>query len=164
MTYFDIQIIPPTAVQMVTSAEIGLRVKMPDDFKEYLIELESWITKLINEDVISDVTDILSRYPFPMGHDYEKHMILDIFGVSNIWGMYQISKQIPYVNRTEPYTLLPFADNGCGDYFCLSVGDNKYGAVYRWHHEFPEDDEGKLLLLSDSFGAFLSKLERRRTE
>jgi len=164
MKYFDIQTIHTSAIQMVTSTEIDLRMKMPADFKEYLIELESWIIAVRNEDAISDVTDILSRYPFPMGHNYDKHRILDIFGVSDIWGIYQIRKHILDVNRTEPYTLIPFANNGYGDYFCLSVEENKYGAVYRWNHEFPEDDEGKLLLLSDSFGTFLSKLERRRAK
>lgn len=52
-------------------------------------------------------------------------------------------------------SLIPFAYDDCGNIFVLSVRSKDHGIVYLWL-----TDEEELVLLSNSFEAFLSDLEK----
>jgi hypothetical protein len=52
--------------------------------------------------------------------------------------------------------LMPFADNGAGDYLCLRARGEPHGAVYLWNHEGPPGND--LYYVSPSFESWLQSL------
>ena len=56
-------------------------------------------------------------------------------------------------------TLVPFASDGGGNMFCLSVAADDYGLVYYLDFERDSDAEDFKTLVASSFEEFLAKLE-----
>ena len=54
--------------------------------------------------------------------------------------------------------VVPFADNGVGDYLCFDLSEEGSGSVYLWDHEAPADVDD-LHSVSDSFDTWLRSLE-----
>jgi hypothetical protein len=86
-------------------------------------------------------------------NDAQKVELTNIYGLNPVFSPYQIEEiNEPGLGKN----LVPFADNGAGDYICISLNKDEYGSVVVWSHELfdPEKESSNLILVCDNFSEF----------
>lgn len=127
---------------------------LPEDYKsflertnggmpegDYVFEFFDEVTERTNHSVIQEFF-ILSKDETDSYDDLESNCI-------DLWDDEALSKDT-----------LPFALDPGGDYLCLSLGSDDYGAVYLCNHEYDDSETGYLVKskVADSFSAFMEGL------
>jgi hypothetical protein len=139
----------PAPEEGVAAAERQLEVRIPRDYREFLLEVcnggrpEDNVFERMEDEVSTGVVSFLG-----VGHrDDDDDMVK----------VYEIFK-----DRVPPW-LLPVARAEAGNLICISIRPEDEGAVYFWDHELEAEEgesptEENLTLLADSFRGFASAL------
>lgn len=120
--------------------KIGAR--LPEDFREYLLQYNGGLPKPNNFNIHNDCSSIHHMFGIHKGPEYS----------SLKWNV-EIKK------NAIPNLLMPFADDPFGNILCIGVKGDVKGEIYFWDHEVCEDgDWTDIVKISDSFTLFLNSL------
>ena len=99
---------------------------------------------------------------YPVGGDfYGVHEIVPIISTAkDDDNMEKAYKALVKETRGFPGFLVPFASDSSGDYFCFSIRDFDYGAIFCYVHENSDDPDRMLVLLAPSLDAFFSGMRK----
>lgn len=139
----------PAPDEAIAGAERQLEVRIPRDYRQFLLEVcnggrpEDNVFERLDDDVSTGVVSFLG-VGRPDAHD-------------DMVKVYEIFKD------RVPSWLLPVARAEAGNLICISIRKEDEGAIYFWDHELEADEgepptEENLTLLADSFRSFASAL------
>lgn len=133
--------------QRLLTLEKKIGVSLPNDYREFLIQFNGGEPVPEGVWIIEDVDGSCVHEFFGL-HDDPKLLSLDC------------------INNSEfglPESLLPIAGDGLGDYVCLKVTGDDFGAIFFVDHEQHsyEDRESfeGIIRLKESFSEFISSLQ-----
>ena len=144
------------AEQIIKTFEKDIGNALPKYFRLYLKELETVVSYIAGKDRDSDskIWEYMEYISFPKGRYKDIFVIGDLYSINEKATNY--SKDF-FLNEGKK-NLLPIANNGSGDYLTISLTGADSGKLFRWNHEYPEDDEQKVTSVANSFKDFLAGL------
>jgi hypothetical protein len=57
-----------------------------------------------------------------------------------------------------PKYLIPFAESGVGDFYCISTKEETYGKIYIFYHEFYDDLDEAIKYIAPSLDVFINNM------
>ncbi len=137
--------------RQVNQFESSINGKLPLDYRDFLVELESLVAYKTNKGEFYGITDLYyylkeNKKSFPLYRYYEIPdgkgiaYICNIYGLSEFFKPYQITS---VMDLDLSSGFVPFADNGCGDYIAICVKKDGYGKIFMWNHETQYSKEGR---------------------
>jgi hypothetical protein len=134
----------PLSEQQLAAAERTLRVQFPADYRAFLRKHNGGQPKPGNIRFQGEQYQIATF--FGIGVETETH---DLW-----WNFYCYKGSEPRV----PERMLPIADDGLDNLFCLSLSGPDQGKIYFWQHDAEDDSDSNLALVAQSFGDLLASL------
>lgn len=133
--------------QRLLTLEKKIGTSLPNDYREFLIQFNG-------------------GEPSPQGfwiiENYDGFCVHEFFGLND--GPEWLS--LDRINNSElglPESLLPIADDGLGDYVCLKITGDDFGAIFFVDHDqHPYEDRESfdgIIKLRESFSEFVSSLQ-----
>jgi hypothetical protein len=166
----------PLTEEELQSIEMALGVALLGDYRDFVRKYgvssfgELVQFQLQEAEPVHPVQSLLG-IPIPR---YEKGPLSHFYGsrTSN----QSLAQYIEIYKGRMPDTMIPIADDGCGNQICLGIKGKEHGNVYYWdhHNEWDEDDYredyGKpmppevkfqnVYLIAESFEDFIQRLEK----
>lgn len=136
----------PITEQDLLSFEKGIDLKLPEDYKEFIIRNNGGyptLTKFLFTDTRGNPSESLVDYFFPVGTDF----------MYNVGALYDFMKS----EDRLPNGMLPIAYDPFGNMVCISLSGEAHGSVYFWDHEL-EFEENNLSIIANSFSDFIFML------
>jgi hypothetical protein len=143
----------PASEEALADTERQLEVRIPEDYREFLLEVCNGGRPEDNIFEQEGVSAGVASF-FGVGHPEDDEDMIKVYEI--------------YKDRV-PSWLLPVADTDEGNLICISIRPADEGAVYFWDHELEAEEgeppsEENLTRLSDSFSAFASALRATADE
>lgn len=140
--------------QDVIEIENELGIKFPEDYKDFIIQMNGGIPQ---EDMLYDFydevselenTSIIRRF-FSL---YVDNLVLK----NNLKVIYNTMKNEGIIS----VDMLPIADDPAGNIISISLNDEDYGSIYYLNHEFEDVETGYLIKskIAESFKSFIDCL------
>jgi hypothetical protein len=120
----------------LAQVELACDGLLPESYKSFLLRYGA---AAFRRPVLVNPTQLLPKHISKSGKDY-----LDVFYGKAIGDRKHLDllHQIGTYRGRMPRTLLPIANNGGGNQFCIVVKGKEYGQIVYWdhNHEFDEED------------------------
>lgn len=149
------KILPLPSDDLVMKLEKYCRVKLPDEFKQFIKEYNGYVPEK-NVFVYKDEEYVVERFL----------CLLDSYKSDEKYGIYDIRVVLTQLDARitdDPdlvgANIIPIASLFAGDFVCLDFRDRGNYCVSIWFHEDSDDFSPVTIKIADSFTDFLSKLQ-----
>jgi hypothetical protein len=128
--------------------EADIHGRLPEDFRAFLLEHNG-------------------GKPIPFSFTISKELGIDsihhMLGLHNGPKYFRLDKSWKAYRNRMPTTIVPFADDPCGNALCIGISGNEEGNIFFWDHEKEGNENeqpfyGNIKKISDSFNQFLNGL------
>lgn len=139
----------PIPEKFITALEQGWRIRLPKDYKNFLININGGKPK---------------KKLFTLKDQSNNSLIAGLFGISEEEDYNILTRYPSMLGDRIPTNMFPIADDQGGNFILLSVKEADRGKVYFWDHNW-EAEEGQmpdysnLTLIADSFDEFINNLK-----
>lgn len=138
----------------VVEVENSLGIKLPEDYKEFIIQMNGGTP---DEDMLYDFYDeVLELENTSIIREFFSLYADDTILKNNLKVIYNTMKN----EKTIPADMIPIADDPAGNIISLSLNRNDYGFIYYLNHEFEDVETGYLIKskIANSFKDFIDCL------
>ena len=136
---------PSITEEQVRKFENLLERPLPDDYKRYLLHRNGGVMEAKNGSVY-----------FIQSGTGDDYYIFCLFSIDHPKSDCDLGSIWELCQGNFPYHFLAIGDTGGGDLYCISLGDDDYGQIYYWNHEYEpyEPDYENCTLIANSFTEF----------
>jgi hypothetical protein len=136
---------PSPTIEYMKSLEKKWGIEIPSDLINFFIKTNGGKPKF-------------NTYVMENGEESVLHSFLAVGSQEEFGSFEDIIEYLMFEQDVIPKYLIPFAETGVGDFYCISTKEETYGKIYVFYPEFCDDLDEAIEYTAPSLDVFINNM------